>query len=376
MKNKIAIIGASYLQVPLILKAKEMGLETHCFAWEDGAVGKEFADFFYPISILDKEAIYLKLVSIGINGITSIATDMAVPTISYVAQKLNLISNSYESSMYCTNKSLMRSKFVSYDILSPLYIEVCLGDYLYLENKFFELTNFPYIVKPVDRSGSRGVQKIHNSYELPSAISMAIEESFVKKCIIEEYIEGVEVSVETISWQGEHYLLAITDKVTSGAPFFVELEHHQPSILEDVILNLLRTETFKALTALNIEYGAGHSEFRIRPDGRIFIIEVGARMGGDFIGSHLVKLSTGYDYLRGVLNIALNSFEIPIINHEFFAGVYYLSEETSKLIPFFHEDYNFIVEKKIINGDLKSIKSSNDRSGYIIYQSDAKIDLH
>ena len=99
-------------------------------------------------------------------------------------------------------------------------------------------------------------------------------------------------------------------------------------------------------------------------------------MGGDFIGSHLVKLSTGYDYLRGVLNIALNSFEIPIINHEFFAGVYYLSEETSKLIPFFHEDYNFIVEKKIINGDLKRIKSSNDRSGYIIYQSDAKIDLH
>jgi len=375
MKKKIAIVGASYLQVPLILKAKEMGLETHCFAWEDGAVGKEVADFFYPISILNKEEIYKKSLSLGIDGITTIATDMAVPTICYVAEKMNLVSNSYDSALISTDKSLMRSRFLRFNISSPLYLEVNQVYSNFLQDLFFQKTNFPYIVKPVDRSGSRGVNKVNNIDELVNAAMLACEESFLKKFIIEEYIEGFEISVETISWQGTHYLIAVTDKITTGPPFFVELEHHQPSRLDEAQLELVKTETFRALDSLNIKYGAGHSEFKITKEGKIFIIEVGARMGGDFIGSHLVNLSTGYDFLRGVLDVALNSFIIPKVNKQFNCGIYFLCKETEQIKSFFDKKLEFIVEEKITNEELKNITNSNDRSGYIIYKSDQKINL-
>ena len=93
MKKKLAIIGASYLQLPLVKKAKEMGLETICFAWEDGAVCKGLADQFYPFSIIEKERILQKCLEIGIDGITTIASDTAVVTVNYVASRMGLRSN-------------------------------------------------------------------------------------------------------------------------------------------------------------------------------------------------------------------------------------------------------------------------------------------
>ena len=98
--KKLAILGASYLQQPLVEKANAMGLETHCFAWDTNeAVCKEIAHFFYPISVLDKEQILEKCQEIQIQGITTIATDICIPTIAFVAQKMNLTSNSFHSSL-------------------------------------------------------------------------------------------------------------------------------------------------------------------------------------------------------------------------------------------------------------------------------------
>ncbi len=86
MQKTLAIIGASYIQLPLVLKAKELGVQTICFAWEEGAVCKDVSDEFYPISIIEKEQILEVCRKEGIDGITTIATDVAVPTISYVAK--------------------------------------------------------------------------------------------------------------------------------------------------------------------------------------------------------------------------------------------------------------------------------------------------
>ena len=363
--KKLAIIGASYLQMPLVKKAKAMGIETHCFAWVDGAVCKDVADYFYPISILEKEAIFEICKTVGIDGITTIATDMAVPTIAYVAEKLNLVANSYESSLYATNKFLMRKAFKMNHCKVPGFYEVA-------DENAPNTLNYPVIVKPVDRSGSRGVSKVASQNELKNNIKTAIEESFSKRAIIEEYIEGVEVSVETISWNGEHFILSITDKTTTGAPHFVEIAHHQPSLLPKNIQKIIEKETLKSLNALNVNYGAGHSEFKITPSGEAYVIEVGARMGGDFIGSHLVELSTGYDFLKGVIEVALNEFTIPVLANKKYAGVYFLSEETKKILPIFNSDSDFEIEKNIFNTQLKTIKSSNDRSGYFIYQSESK----
>ena len=367
--KKLAIIGASYLQLALVKKAKEMGIETHCFAWPEGSVCKEIADYFYPISILEKEVILEKCVEINIDGITTIATDMAVPTICYVAEKMNLISNSFISALDSTNKGEMRIAFKKGNCSGPKFVEANNCDVN------CESFNFPLIVKPVDRSGSRGVTKVRFENELPEAIHYAITESFGKKAIIEEYIEGEEVSVETISWEGNHTILAITDKVTTGAPHFVELAHHQPSGLSKEIQDKIKTETIKCLNALDINFGAGHSEFKITSNGDVYIIEVGARMGGDFIGSHLVELSTGYDFLEGVIHIALGKYKPPVLKTNNFSGVYFLCKETEHILPYFSQENNFDIQKEIQNSTLINITNSNDRSGYLIYQANKKIKL-
>jgi biotin carboxylase len=369
MKKKIAILGASYLQLPLFLRAKEMGLETHCIAWSEGAVCKDYSDYFHPISILDKELVLEKCQEIGIDGITTIATDMAVPTICFVAEKLKLTSNSYRSALISTNKWKMRNAFKKANCSIPNFV---IADYSELN---IEGLNFPLIVKPIDRSGSRGITKVNSIDLLCEAIRYAIDESFSKKAIVEEYVEGNEVSVETISWNGIHTILAITDKTTTNAPHFVELEHHQPSQLPIHIQEIIKAETLKCLDALEINFGASHSEFKITSNNDVYVIEVGGRMGGDFIGSHLVELSIGYDFLKGVIDVALNKFQQPVFKSNNYAGVYFLSKETQHLVPYFKQNNYFDVQKDIHNLELKNLTNSNDRSGYLIYQANNKVSI-
>lgn len=372
-KKKIAILGASYLQLPLVEKAKELGYETHCFAWDnEEAVCSERVDFFYPISVLEKELILQECEERHIDGITTIATDICIPTISFVAEKLNLVSNSSHSANISTNKSMMKAAFCENKVKTPRAFTTD-----HFNTSFFTELNFPLplIVKPTDRSGSRGVAKVNSIDELNNAIEIALENSFEKKVVVEEFIDGAEVSVESISWNGKHYILAITDKVTTGEPHFVELEHHQPSILSKDIQEKIKTETIKALNALDIEWGASHSEFKITSNNDVYAIEVGARMGGDFIGSHLVKLSTGYDYLKGVVEIAMNHFEEPQIEKNDASGIYFLTGTTSYLEKFFASVYPFEVQKERLKKELCIPLNSNDRSGYIIYKNDQRMIL-
>lgn len=369
--KKIAILGASYLQKPLVEKANSMDIETHCFAWDTtDAVCKELCFTFHPISVLEKESILEKCRELKVDGIITIATDVCMPTISFVAEELGLIANSYISSLMATNKEKMRKAFLNSGVNIPKHVTVSGFD-----ESVFKKFEFPLIVKPTDRSGSRGVTKVNSLNELECAILMAVKESFENRAIVEEFINGNEVSVESISWKGNHDIITITDKVTTNAPYFVELEHHQPSLLDFEIQNKIKKETIKALQALQIEYGASHAEFKITEKGEVYCIEVGARMGGDFIGSHLVELSTGYDYLKAVIQIALGLFNMPKKSINKSAGVYFLCKETDRLLPFFNTKKDEIIQKGITNTTLKNIRNSNDRSGYLIYKSNNKIIL-
>lgn len=367
--KKLAILGASYLQKPLVDKANLMGIETHCFAWDsEDSICKNVADKFYPISVLEKEVILEKCKEIDVDGIVTIATDICVPTISFVAHEMRLTGNSIESSLLSTNKATMKEAFLRNSINTPIGKNV---------NEFksedFAEFLYPLIVKPADRSGSRGINKVNNLSELESCIGIALKESLQKEAIVEEYIEGAEVSVESISWKGEHYILAITDKVTTGEPHFVELEHHQPSKLNKRIQEKISNETKRCLDAVQLKNGAGHSEFRIDEKGKIYVIEVGARMGGDFIGSDLVQFSTGYDYIKGTIEVALGKFSKPILSNDGFSGVYFLCKETEHLLPLIENYllYPEIVKADIFNKELKSVNSSGNRSGYFIYRADA-----
>ncbi len=299
MKQNLAIIGASYLQLPLIEKAKQMGYTTHVFAWAAGDVGETVADYFYPISIVEKEEILKKCRQIGICGICSIASDLAMVTVNYVAQALGLVSNSVAATAKSTNKHLMRKAFEKGGDPSPKSILVDTDTFL----DSLELT-YPVIVKPTDRSGSRGIYKVTDPAELAQAVHAAMQEGFEHKVLVEEFAEGQEYSVEYISYQGAHHFLAMTYKYTTGAPHFIETGHLQPAPVSGEMLAKVRAVVEHALDTLELKNGASHSEVKIDDQGNIRIIEIGGRMGGDCIGSDMVRYSTGMDFVRMVIQVA------------------------------------------------------------------------
>lgn len=371
MKMKtIAVIGASYLQHPLVEKAKEMGLYVLCFAWKEGAVCASLADEFYPISIVERDEILKICQEKRIDGICTVASDVAAPTVAYIAEKMGLVGNSYRAALMANDKFLMRGALSKAVVPCPQYAMVT--EVSQIQNLKLQ---YPLIVKPTDRSGSLGVSKVMNEYELSGALKTALGYSFRHQAMVEEYVEGREISVEFISYKGKHYPLQITDKVTTEAPHFVELEHHQPAALPEKMFERIYSLTDKALTALGLTNGASHSEYRITDDGRIVVMEIGGRMGGDFIGSDLVKLSTGYDFLKGVIDVALGQFEEPVLTENSCSGVYFLCKETKRLLPIFGitNDYSEIIKKEVTDTELHSVLCSADRSGYFIYKGKEKM---
>ena len=369
MGKSIAIIGAGYLQQPLVAKAREMGLRTVCFAWAEGAVCKDLCDVFYPVSITEKEQILDLCRQEQIDGICTIASDVAAPTVAYVAEQMGLAGNPYQAAVRAHNKHLMREALVEAGVDCPQFrlVDQVWNDQQMVEQ--IQEMELPLIVKPSDRSGSMAVTKIAHWEQLKPAVEEALQASLVNQALIEEYIEGREISVEFISFQGQHHMLQITDKVTTGAPHFVELAHHQPARLSAGQYMHIEQVTCRALDALGITNGASHSEYKITDTGRVVVMEIGGRMGGDFIGSNLVQLSTGYDFLRGVIEVALGEFHTPQKQFSHHAGVYFLSGETPEILPYIeHADrYPAILQAELTSKDLKPLTCSADRSGYFIY---------
>ena len=368
----LAIIGASYLQRPLVEKANDLGLKTICFAWPEGAVCADIADAFFPISIVEKEAILEICQRERIDGICTIASDVAAPTVAYIAERMHLNGNSFEAAQKANDKYMMRDALSAANILCPRYSLVTKD-----VSPDFTQWDYPLIVKPSDRSGSLGVMKVDTPEDLQICIDSALSLSFKHEAIVEEYVEGKEISVEFISYHGTHYPLTITDKVTTGAPHFVELEHHQPADLSKAQFKAIYSLTEQALNALGITDGASHTEYKITENGDIFIIELGARMGGDFIGSDLVELSTGYDFVKGVIEVALGSFQEPTITEHRHSGVFFLCKETERLLSLFldNNENPLFIKKELISPHLKQVTCSADRSGYIIYKANKKLYL-
>lgn len=364
--KKLAIIGASYLQEPLIRKAKDMGIETHVFAWAADDVGEKIADHFYPISIIEKEEILEKCRQIGIDGICSIASDLAVVTVNYVAEKMGLVGNGLENTKLATNKHNMRKAFEANGDPSPKSIMVEGAE------DVPEMTEFPVIVKPLDRSGSRGVFKVYERSELDAAIQEAKKYGFIKKALVEDYAGGKEYSVECISFGGEHHFLAVTYKYTTGSPYYVEMGHFEPAELTKEEIERIKTVVFHALDTLKIRYGASHSEIKIDKDGDIKIIEIGARMGGDCIGSSLVEISTGIDYVKAVIDVALGKVPDLLPVHEGqAAGIRYIcsADDIEVYQKIKKESPNLLVESDVpteVEGD---VVDSSSRFGYFILQS-------
>lgn len=364
---KLAVIGASYGQLPLCLKAKEMGLEVHCFAWPDGAVCKDVVDFFHPVSIVDKDEIVRMCRNLNINGVVSNASELTAEIVAYVSEKLGLNGTSYRVLEQLHDKFFVRKLSEKVHCLSKI--------------KFYEYDGqdkniYPCVVKPCEGSSKSGVSFVKNKEEFSKAIQYA-EESTSGKIIVEEFIIGKELSIESISFKGTHQVIQITDKDSSSAPHFVELGHHQPASIPERLKEKIEITIPKLLNAIGYTNGASHIEVKYNGDD-IYLIEANLRGGGDDISNKLVQMSSGVDYLRCMIDVALGIYKGPVqVSDPSYAGIYYLCKQTEEYLPFFDQAKNeaWFVEGEVKNRNLKESHSNYERDGFLIYKSDKKINI-
>lgn len=366
---KLAIIGASPGQYYLCEKAREKGITTIGFAWEKGAVCKDMFDKFYPISIKEKDEILRICRLERIDGVVSNASDKTTELVAYIAEALNLHGTKLSVIRATRNKTYCREISCRVKGLTPIRY------YDYSDDKGLQF--LPCVVKPVPGAGKRGVSFVENEAEFSTAVTYAAMEPH-DSILVEEFIQGYEVSVESISFEGKHYVVQITDKETTGAPHFLEISHHQPSTLKESVKTSIRYAVSELLTEIGFENGATHIELKVDEQDRVFLIEVNARGGGDEISNRLVELSTGYDYVGSMIDVALGIFKEPVVcMNACCSGVYYLCQQTANRLPFFKcalgKPWLVDITMDFKGTELNNAARNRDRNGFLIYQSDHKI---
>ena len=377
--KKIMILGASILQLPAIIKAKDMGLQVIAVDMNPDAVGmKEDGVIPEVISTIDIPAVLEAAKRHSINAIMTLASDMPMRTVAVVAKKMGLVGISEDTAVKATNKAAMRDALAEKSVPIPAYFRVTDKKEYYDAIESVKAVSEKCIVKPVDNSGSRGIVLLRDFERntIDSAFEYSSLSSRSGDLMVEEYMEGPEVSVETLSVNGICHVIQITDKLTTGAPYFVEMGHSQPSAHSEEIKKRIKEVTVAANHAIGIENGPSHTEIKITKDGPK-IVEIGARLGGDNITTFLTPLSTGVDMVECCIKIALG--EIPDLQEKF---------EKASAIRYFDVAYGTIknitgiedakkisgVEQVFVVHDvgekLDGIKSSVDRAGFVIAQAD------
>jgi len=375
MSRKIMILGASILQLPAIEKAKEMGLEVIAVDMNPDAEGFKVPGVIKEvISTIDTPAIIEAARRHRIDGIMTLATDMPMRSVASVAKEMGLTGIDEGTALRATNKAEMRKVLKAYNVPVPRFFTASdESEY----NEVVKQFSVPFIVKPVDSSGSRGIFEVADITDqnmVRKAYDYCKPYSKTGDVIVEEYMSGPEVSVETLSIDGTCHVLQITDKLTTGAPHYVEMGHSQPTRHSKEIAKKISETAIAANKAIGIKNGPSHTEIIITGEGPK-IVEIGARLGGDCITTHLVPLSTGVDMVECNIRIAMG--EKPDISCKYNRGsaIRYLSTENGVIKNIKGLDAakktDGVVQVSIVHnvGDrVDGIKSSGDRVGFVIAQ--------
>lgn len=373
--KKIMILGASILQLPAIKKAKKMGLQVIAVDINPNAVGFKESDVICEvISTIDIPKVLEAAKRHKIDGIMTLASDMPMRTVAIVAKELNLVGISEDCAVNVTNKAEMRRCLYNHDVPSPEFYKVSdKNDFLRVVN-IFKRKHIKCIVKPADNSGSRGINLLEDYSEKSILKTYEYSKKFSRNgdILVEEYMEGPEVSVETISINNICHVIQITDKLTTGAPYFVEMGHSQPSELSKKTIEKVADVAVAAIKAVGITEGPSHTEIKVTKHGPK-IVELGARLGGDNITTHLVPLSTGIDMVRCCIDIALGRIPDirPIKNHGAAIRFFLTRKGFINSITGMDEATNIKNLEQIeilaeVGERINDIKSSIDRVGYVI----------
>lgn len=367
------VLAAGLLQLPVIKKAHEMGVYVIAVDDEPDAPGMALADkAIVPGGLINENKLLTIAKEEQIDGVIHPCSEVAMNVMGRINDELHLHGICRETAVRATNKHLMREAFEAYGAPSPK--SFCTDNVEEGYRMFLSIYG-KAILKPSRNSGSRGIAEIEPGLSFEAFAPLferSKKESRDSSVMIEQFIEGPEFSVEIIVWDGNVNVLQVTDKKTTEAPYFVELGHSQPSLFPAEVVNAVKDAAVKGVKALQLNDCAAHAEVKYQ-DGKPYIMEIGARLGGDFISTELTHLSTGIDMVAAAINVALGiePYLKPVAEPQGVA-IRYFTPVPGVVKSIVGENLLkrpdvYDAEIYVKSGDeVKEVKSSLDRSGHVI----------
>ena len=305
---KALVLAGGFPQIALIEELKRRGYFVLLADYYENPVAKPFADEFFRISTLDVDAIKALAIAEAVDLVITACTDQALLTVAKVSEELGLPCYiDYGTALKVTNKSYMKEMFQSHGIPSARFFvagQLC--------DSMIRDLRYPCIVKPVDCNSSKGVAKVYGEAQLRHAFELAVEYSRTDTAIVEEYIEGREITVDVQVKDGRAQVLsmAYSDKIPDEGKFVIYRTRYPISETDKVVSDI-------ADTAQRIadSFGLRDSLMLIQLicDGsEIYVLEFSARTGGG-VKYQLIKKVSGFDVISAAVDLSLGkSPEIEI----------------------------------------------------------------
>ncbi len=304
--KKIMFLGAGEFQIPPIRYAKEQGHFVITCDNQPSNPGHAFSDHYENISTIDREAILNVAREQKIDGIVAYASDVSAPTAAYVGNIMGLPSNPYDAVVTMTRKDLFKAYLKQNGFHVP---ESYQCDNLEGLIAIFESIPKPVIVKPVDSSGSKGVFKVQRKDQLESAFHSAMSYSICKKVVAEEFLEreGYQVAGDGFLVDGElRFRCFANEHFDKHGNVLVPIGESFPSVLSEETQNKCHDILQSVLSGLGMKMGALNFDFLIDKTGKVYVLEIGPRNGGNLI-PEVTRLITGVDMIKYTVDMALGA---------------------------------------------------------------------
>lgn len=298
--KKLMIMGAGIYQVPLIKKAKEMGIHTIVVSIPGDYPGFALADQIYYENTVDYDKVLEIARAEQIDGIVTAGTDVAVITIGKVCDELGLSGLSFEAAQIASNKIRMKERYEQAGVRTARFRKLSFADDMYAKT---EGLSFPLIFKAVDTSGSRGITRVDSREEFESARENVRANTRADHYIIEEFIEGEEFGAQAFIYRGElQFILPHGDYVFHGDTG-VPIGHFAPYDLKPEVVADAKEQLARAAEAMGLDNCAINADFILK-DGKTYVLELGGRSGATCL-AELVSIYYGYDYYEKLIRAAL-----------------------------------------------------------------------
>ncbi len=308
-RPKLMIVGATWEQVPLVQKARELGCEIVATAPAAGADGFAFADHTEVIDPRDLNGILALVEKHGVSAITADECDYSNYAAGFIRNAMGWPNHGLAAIQCTTNKRWMRERCREHHVVQPRFVACRTLDEV-LEAA--ELIAFPVIVKPVDNRGSFGVRRVDRAEDLESAYLHALMNAHSREVLVEAYIEGIHLTVDgCMDANGKHVNLGIASKKVQAGEKPIITEVIYPAEISAKLTEHVLETNHKVIEALGIKRGITHSEYILDERGRCFLLETANRGGGVMTSNVIIPAITGVDVSEILVREALGQpFEV------------------------------------------------------------------